>query len=132
MSGLCPANPCMGKVLSGGAASFLTATSVCRGSNCPPPPPLGGAENGSDCHSQCLDPLLGGQTERFGGGRTVRPLWGRMVTICKCLWGKSLQCWIVWVGVSQCLNGGWPNHQGTKHHIQIFKLTCALGLLRKM
>jgi hypothetical protein len=67
----------------------------------------------SDCHSQHLHPLLSGRTERFGGGQTVRPLWGRIVTICIRLWGESLQCRMVQVGVSQCLNRGWPNHQGT-------------------
>jgi hypothetical protein len=66
---------------------------------------------GSDCHSQQLDPLLRGRTERFGGSRTVQPLWGRIVTICS-LWGESLQCRMVQVGVPQCLNGRWPNHQG--------------------
>jgi hypothetical protein len=96
---------------------FLTAPSLCRGLNCPP---LGWLEQrlgqivcGSDCHSQCLDPLLIGRSERLGGGRTVRPLWGRMVTICRCLLGELLQCRMVRVGVSQCLNGGWSNHQGT-------------------
>ncbi len=28
-------------------------------------------------------------------------------------WGKSLQCQIVRVGMSQCPTGGWRNHQGT-------------------
>ncbi len=74
---------------------------------------MGQIISGSDCHSERLDPLLRGQTERFGGGRTVRPLWGQIVTICKCLWEYLLQCRMVWVGVSQCLNKGWPNYQGT-------------------
>ncbi len=73
----------------------------------------GEAENGSDCHSQRLYPLLRGRTERFGCGWTVRSLWGGIVSIWKCLWGESLQCRMVRVGVSQCLNGGWRNHQGT-------------------
>jgi hypothetical protein len=30
------------------------------------------------------------------------------------IWGKSLQCQMVRVGVSQCPTGGWRNHQGTK------------------
>jgi hypothetical protein len=68
---------------------------------------------GSNCHSQRLDPFLRGRTERFRGGQTVGPLWGRIFSMCKRLWGKSLQCRIERVGVSQCLNGGWPNHQGT-------------------
>ncbi len=66
---------------------------------------MGRIVRGSDCHSQCLDPLLRGGTKRFGGGRTVRPLWGRIVSRCKCLWGESLQCQMVRVGVSQCLHG---------------------------
>jgi hypothetical protein len=49
---------------------------------------MGRIVRGSDCHSQRLDPLLRGQTERFGGGRTVRPLWGRIVSVCKRLWGR--------------------------------------------
>jgi hypothetical protein len=89
---------------------FLTAPSMCRGPNCSP---LRGAEQrmgrivrGSNCHSQRLDSLVRGRTERFGGGQTVQPLWGRMVTICKRMWGESLQCQMLQVGVSQCLNGG--------------------------
>jgi hypothetical protein len=70
---------------------------------------------GSDFHSQRLDPLLRGRTELFRGGRTVQLLWGQIVTICKCLCGKLLQCWMVRVRVTQCLNGGWPNHQGADH-----------------
>jgi hypothetical protein len=97
---------------------FLTAPSVCRGLNCSPPPCRAEQRicrivHGSDCHSQCLDPLLRGRTERFGGGRTVQPLWGRIFSIYKRLWGKSLQCQIVRVGVSQSLNRRWPIHQGT-------------------
>ncbi len=79
--------------------SFLTAPYVCHGSNCSPPPlphrteqRMGQIVCGSDCHSQCLDPFLRGRTERFGGGRTVRTLWGRIVTLCKRLWGE-------WCGV---------------------------------
>jgi hypothetical protein len=67
---------------------------------------MGRIVRGSDCDSQHLDPLLRGQIEWFGGGRTVQPLWGRIVTICKCLWGESLQSRMVPVGVSQCPNGG--------------------------
>jgi hypothetical protein len=59
-------------------------------------------------------PKSKGSNERFGGGQTVRPLWGQMVTICKRLWGESLQCRMVRVKVSQCLNGGWPYHQGNE------------------
>ncbi len=101
---------------------FLTASSVCRGPNCPPHAGqskervglfMGQIVNGSDCQSERLDPLLRGLTERFWGGQTIPPLWGWMVSICKRLWGESLQCRIVWVGVSQFLNGRWPNHQGT-------------------
>ncbi len=85
---------------------FLTVPSVCRGPNCSPPPLPGRAQNGSDCtwvvlsqpgvrstsKSDCtwvglsqptLGLLLRGQTAQFGGGRTVRPLWGWIVTICK-------------------------------------------------
>ncbi len=67
---------------------FLTAPSVCHGPNCPPPPRwaeqrMGRIIRGLDCHSECLYPLLRGQTEQFGGGQTVQPLWGRIVTICK-------------------------------------------------
>jgi hypothetical protein len=98
---------------------FLTAPSVCHGPNCPPLPRqaeqrMGWIVCGSDCHSQRLDPLLRGRTEQFGGGLTVRPLWGQIVTIYKCLWGKFFQCRMVRVRVSQCLNGVWPNHQGTE------------------
>ncbi len=35
--GLSPADPCGGEVLRGGVMAFLTAPSVCRGPNCPPP-----------------------------------------------------------------------------------------------
>jgi hypothetical protein len=87
---------------------------------------MGRIVRGPDCHSQRLDPLLRGRTERFGGGRTVRPLWGQIVTICKRLWGESLQCRMVRVEVSQCLNGGWPNHQGTVLHILfVIRIKCA-------
>jgi hypothetical protein len=58
-------------------------------------------------------PTLSGQTERFGGGRTVQPLWGQNVTLCKHLWVETLQERMVRVGVSHCLNEGWPNHPGT-------------------
>ncbi len=68
---------------------------------------------GADCHSQHLDPFLRGRTERFEGGQTVRPLWGRMATICKRLWGDSLQC-PTSAGRSVTVSKqGWPNHQGT-------------------
>ncbi len=87
---------------------FLTAPSVCHCLNCPPPcrgeQRMGRIAHGSDSHSQHLDPLLRGRTERFRGGWTVQLLWGRIVAICKCLWGKSLQFRMVRVGVSQCLN----------------------------
>jgi hypothetical protein len=56
-----------------------------------------------------LDPPLRGRTS----GRTVRPLWGRIVTICKRLWVETLQGPMVRVEVSQCLNGGWTNDHGT-------------------
>ncbi len=63
------ADPCVAEVLSGGAAP-----SVCQGLNCPPPhwveQRMGRIIHGSDCHSERLDPLLKGETERFGGGRT--------------------------------------------------------------
>jgi hypothetical protein len=81
---------------------FLTAPSVCRRPNCPltrrVKQRMGQIVRGPDCHSQCLDPLLRGRTERFGCGRTVRPLWGRIVSIWKHLWGESLQCRMVRVG----------------------------------
>ncbi len=96
---------------------FLTAPSVCHRPNCPltrrAKQRMGRIVRGSDCHSQCLDPLLRGGTDRFGCGRTVWPLWGRIVSLWKRLWGESLQCRMVRVGVSQCLNRGWGNHQGT-------------------
>jgi hypothetical protein len=96
---------------------FLTAPSVCRRPNCPltrrAKQRMGRIVHGSDCHSQRLDPLLRGQTERFGCGWTVWPLWGRIVSIWKRLWGESLQCRMVRVGVSQCPTGGWRNRQGT-------------------
>ncbi len=64
---------------------FLTAPSVCRHSNCPltrrAKQKMGRIVRGSDCHSQRLDPLLRGRIERFGCGRTVRPLWGWIVSI---------------------------------------------------
>jgi hypothetical protein len=51
---------------------FLTApffnSTICVSSHELSPNPSGEAENGSDCHSQCLDPLLRGRTERFGCG----------------------------------------------------------------
>jgi hypothetical protein len=77
-----------------------------------PPPPrrsreLVGIVHGPDCHSERLDPLLRGRTDQFGGDRTVRPLWGWIITICKHLWVA------VRVGVSWFLNGGWPNHHST-------------------
>jgi hypothetical protein len=63
---------------------FLTAPSVCRRPNCPltcrAKQRMGRIVRGSDCHSQSLDPLLKGQTERFGCGRTTEPC------------GESLQC----------------------------------------
>jgi hypothetical protein len=58
--------------------------------------------------------LLRGRIERFGCGRTVWPLRGRIVSIWKRLWGESLQCPKVRVGVSQCPTGGWHNRQGTQ------------------
>jgi hypothetical protein len=62
--------------------------------------------------SQRLDPLLRGQTERFGDGRTVRSLWGLIVTICKCLWGEALVS--DGAGRSATVSKqGWPHHQGT-------------------
>jgi hypothetical protein len=33
-------------------------------------------------------------------------------------WGESLQCRMVWVGVTQCPTGGWRNHQGTNKSIK--------------
>ncbi len=108
--GLRPADPCIGEVLSGGAVPFLRLPSVCHGLHCSPPPQaerkMGQTVRGSDCHSECLDPLLRGRAEQFGGGWTVRPLWDQIVTICKRLWVKTLQCQMVRVRVSQCLNGG--------------------------
>jgi hypothetical protein len=56
-------------------------SAICVSSPKLSPNPPGEAENRSDCHSQRLDPLLRGQTERIGCGRTVRPLWGRIVSI---------------------------------------------------
>jgi hypothetical protein len=56
---------------------------------------MGRVIRGSDCHSERLDPLLRGRTERFWGGQTVRPLWSWMVTICKRLWDESLPCRMV-------------------------------------
>jgi hypothetical protein len=116
--GLRPSEPRVGEVLLGGAVAFFNSNICVSWSELSPPPLPGGAENGldirgSDCHSERLDPLLRGQTEQFGGGQTVQPLWGWIVTICKHLWDELLQCWMVRVKVSQCLNGGWPNHQGT-------------------
>jgi hypothetical protein len=35
-------------------------------------------------------------------------------------WGESLQCQIVWVGVSQCPTGGWRKHQGTEQSAQMY------------
>jgi hypothetical protein len=32
---------------------------------------------------------------------------------CSMTWGESLQCPMVWVGVSQCPTGGWRKRQGT-------------------
>jgi hypothetical protein len=64
---------------------FLTAPSVCRRPNCPltrqAKQRMGRIVRGLDCHSQRLDPLLRGRTERFGCGRTVRSLWGRIVSL---------------------------------------------------
>jgi hypothetical protein len=74
---------------------------------------MGRIVRGSDCHSQHLDQLLRGQTEWFGGGRTVRPLWGRIVTICKRFMGRIIT---VSDGVGQSVTvfkRRWPYHQGT-------------------
>jgi hypothetical protein len=66
-SSLRPADPCMGEVLWGGAAPFFNiAISPELSPNLP-----GEAENGLDCHSQHLDTLLRGRTERFGCGRII-------------------------------------------------------------
>jgi hypothetical protein len=114
-SGLHPADPCAGVVLSGGAALFFNSAICLSWSKLSPPPQPGGAENGSDypwvglsvgriirgsdCHSLCLDPLLRGRTEQFGGGQTVQSLWGRIVSICKCLWANHYS--VGWCG-SEC------------------------------
>jgi hypothetical protein len=64
---------------------FLTVPSVCHHPNCPltrqAKQRMGRIVRGSDCHSQCLDPHVRGRTEQFGCGRTVRPLWSRIVSI---------------------------------------------------
>jgi hypothetical protein len=86
------ADPCMGEVLSGGAALFFNSAICVLWSELLPPrraeQRMGRIVRGSDFHSQRLDPLLRGRTEQFGVVRSVRPLWGRMVTICKCLCGR--------------------------------------------
>jgi hypothetical protein len=96
---------------------FKSAICVSWSALYPPPPQaeqrMGQIVCGSDCHSECLDPLLKGRTVRFGGGRTVRPLWGRIVTICKRLLVETLQCRMVLVILSQCINGGWTNDHST-------------------
>ncbi len=68
---------------------FLTAPSVCH---CPNRPltrqakqRMGQIVRGSDCHSQRLDPLLRGRTERFGVVRLSDPCGVRLsqyVNIC--------------------------------------------------
>ncbi len=43
---------------------------MCRGLHCPPSQAqqrISQIVNGSDCHSECLDSLLRGQTDRYGG-----------------------------------------------------------------
>ncbi len=82
---------------------FLTAPSVCRGPNCPPPL-LGRAENGSDC-SWVGFSLPTYRPTSMGSHWAVWG-WSDRWSICKCLWGELLQCQMVRVGVSQCLNGG--------------------------
>ncbi len=67
----------------------------------------------SECHSQCLDPILRGWTERFVGGRTFWVLWGQIVTKWKRFWVESLLCRMVRVELSQCLNGGWTDDQSS-------------------
>jgi hypothetical protein len=126
-----PADPCVGEVLSDGTAAFFNRAICVSWSELSPSLPCR-AENGSESRSQRLGPLLRGRTERFRVGRTVRPLWGRIVAICKCLWGKSLQCWMVRVGVSQCLSEGGLIIKALKH-IQVdtrekilFTYTCVV------
>ncbi len=91
----------MGEVLSGGAALFFNSA-ICVSSpklspNLPARAENGSDSLGSDCHSQRLGPLLRGRTERFGGGQ--------IVSICKRLWGESLQCQMVRIGVSLSIWG---------------------------
>jgi hypothetical protein len=50
---------------------------------------------GSDCHSQCLDPLLRSRTDLLGVVRQFDPC-GRIISICKRLLGELLQCRMVW------------------------------------
>ncbi len=74
------------KFSSSGVATFFNSAICVLWSGLSPPPQteqrMGRIVRGSDCHSQLLDPLLRGRTERFGGGRTVQPLWGWIVNVC--------------------------------------------------
>ncbi len=74
---------------------------------------MGQIVRGLDCHSERLDPLLRGQTDWFGAGRIVWPLWSQILTVCKRLWVETLQYRIVRVGVLQCQNGGWTADHST-------------------
>jgi hypothetical protein len=82
-------------------ASFQAARTMIGGEGAGGPVEVGGGGGGGGDGGDGI----------YTGGR--RPLWDRMVTICKRLWGESLQCRMVRVGVSQCLIGGCPNLQGT-------------------
>jgi hypothetical protein len=70
-----PAEPCVDEVLSGGTVPFFKSAIYVSWSALPPPPHseqrMGRIVHGSDCHSKHLDPVLRGQTDQFGGGRTV-------------------------------------------------------------
>jgi hypothetical protein len=77
---------------------------------------MGRIIHGSDCHSQRLNPLLRGRTERFGVVGQSDPC-GVGLSQYVNVYGANHYSRMVWVGMSQCLNGGWPNHQGTRRDL---------------
>jgi hypothetical protein len=133
-----PSDPCIDEVLSGGAVPFFKRAICVSWSalslSFKAEQRMSLIVRGSDCHSECLDPLLRGQTDWFGGGWTVRALWGRIVTLCKCLLVKTLQCRMVWVGVSQCLKGGWTNDYYSTENITTwcFRDECTIYLVKRL
>ncbi len=104
---------CWWSALGVAQCRFLTAPSACPSPSHQAEQRMGRIIRGSDCHSEPLDPLLRGRTERFGGGLgqsdPCRVGLSQYVNVCGTKrysvgWCRS-KC--------QCLNKGWPNHHGT-------------------